>query len=226
MKYKSTLLTFSLQKEKLHSLIACSVCLHTSKELALGSIYNRYNISYVREKDQEFICCNFQFGWSPTRITVVIVQPSKSIEMPVHINLQDKITRKRINELLEELIKTNRERNWGGCNTLYPDMSIKMSDWHWQHTIPKGYTILQPGEIILETDREYDTISSKNKFWMEGVSWYNVGKTVREWHTWSYLDENGNITQEGISHPNPLICRRIEIKGRTTNGASQGTPNR
>lgn len=209
MKHTTTLLTFQCRKGKIVAIKNIRIESYKCKELALAEVLNQYGISYTKEIDKQFICCNFQFGWEPTQITVAVVSPLKKGDFGFSWNIQDKDAKRRLDRFIGELIVVNKDRDYGAKDTQYPDQSLQMSDWHWQHTLPKGHRILEPGETILESDREYEDISSRNKLWKSSVSWYNIGKVVEEGHGWSEVDKSGKVINSGGKESRPLICRKI-----------------
>src|SRR6185436_15606576 len=86
----------------------------------------------------------------------------------------------------------------------------EMAEWHWKYSMPKGYRLLEPGEVILESDCEYHDISSRNKCWSDVVSWYNVGKIVEERTGWCRVDKDNKVVASGGKETDPLICRKID----------------
>lgn len=204
MKYESTFLTIKCKPISIKSII---VKQYTSKELALGSVYNDYGISYYKEIKKSFICCDFQFGWTPTQITFAIVSPIRS-EPYVHYDFSDIDQTRKARKLIADLIEVNRNRDFGGSSKAYPDKSMEMSDWHWKYSIPKGFSLLSPGDIILESDREYCGSSYRNAGWMDAVSWYNIGKVVGKTQGCVHVGEGGKIISTHEGHPDPLICRK------------------
>jgi|SRR6185312_14839174 len=209
MKHSISLLSFSYSKKKSLSLKKILFQTYSCKEIALSEVHNTHGISYIKENDGSFICCNFQFGWEPTRITFAIVSPVKKGNFGFTYDITNRHSIYRIKNLLNDLILVNQNNDYGGHESQYPDWSLKLSGWHWKYTMPKGYRILDPGETILETDWEYHDISTQNRMWMNLVSWYNVGKVVEKGNTWASIGKSGETLETGGGEPTPLICRKI-----------------
>lgn len=204
MKYLSIFLTFQYTQKKAINLKKIVTLQHKSAEEALGQVYNRYGISYVKEEGKSFICCNFQFGWTPKYISFCIVSKTHGLSW----DCLSKDGRRSISKLLDHLIEVNQKRDFGQSDTQYPDKSLKMSIWSWRETMPKGYRLLNEGEIIEETDMEYYDGNSNN-FWSDIVSHYNIGKKVEMSSGIAIIHKNGE--RENIEgHPDPLICRKIK----------------
>lgn len=206
MKYTSTLITFLYTPKKKLLIKRWEAAIHKSKEAALGYAHNVHSMSYVHDEGKGTITvCNFQFGWNPKEITVCFIIKGPN---PRSINLTDQFSKRTIIDVLNDLILVNQNKDYGRRNTKYPDMSIKMSIWDWKENIPKGYRLLEEGEIIEDTDMEYGS-SMKNNYWSSVVSWYNVGKPVKESQGIVFTGEDGEVIERIAPHPDPLICRKI-----------------
>lgn len=202
MKYTSILIEFNYKAKKHLSIRKISSRLHATKKQALGYVYNSHQMRYMRErKNKQIIISNFQWGWIPVTMKICFVIKQKCFL----IDFSNKYERKRISDILDELILINQNKDFGPRSSQFPDCSIEMSDWDWQESIPKDYELLKEGDIMQEGDKEYSS-SSKNNYWGD-VSWYNVGKPVGTSPGITVVDK-GLPDKHIPGHIDPVICRK------------------
>ncbi len=205
MPYTSIFVKFQYTPKRLLNIKCINATTHKTEKQALGYIYNIYGMVYCKKKGNVTIVCNFQFGWEPRYIDVCFVAKNHS----VNFDLTDTFSKRRLTEILDHLILVNQQRDFGGHSSQYSDNSILMSRWSWEENIPKGYRLLNEGEVIEDTDMEYSETISRKVFWSSVVSWYNAGKKV-EMSSGVSFHTDGKEVESIPGHPTPLICRRMK----------------
>ncbi len=189
-------------KTKSLTLKNVSISLHQSKEEALGFTSINYGLHYVKDSQESAICWDGNYSGYCTHLYKVCFI-SKYDTPQFTFSISDKYTNNKLRSLLKEMYEDWRSHP----KSIYVDMSVEMSNFAWQTTIPKGYKLLRVGSIIKENDLEFD------KMWGT-ISWYNVGKKVKKGYGMTYKNSKGKIYKRTEGENDPLIIRKNII---TTN---------